>query len=457
MTSEHELKIRWEWEPAESVRTPEHRATWARIEIRVGSDFVTLVEDRGSGSSRRSIYCPLYPLAEWIAYNWWFLLADSRPSSFLGHDNVPSALASRPLPAALREHHSIRSSGDGFAWPDLLIIPDDKETRLVWGSSSAQSSRLPVRFLTRGDLRLRSDQVQKELELLVTETLTRLAEQGVTGTVLEKEWAAIQQTDAEEAEYCLAAARLGLDPYSDAESYEQGIIQVAQTLSGEVLEDFLNAVNPDHIGKALSWVTAVHSAIENDRVLQKSYDPSESATTDLGVIQELRNLTRRRIASTIDHPWVTGYEQARLIRQQMEPDVTRRFTADRYVSTLVRKSPDTSLQALGAPTSAARPVVVFGQSRPAASTRFTLSRALWHYIWDDSPVFVVTSAHTHRQRVERAFAAELLAPAEGIAQLLESPPEAASQEEVEQIAQRFGVSSIVIERQLQNQLIAQAA
>ncbi|WP_300609666.1 ImmA/IrrE family metallo-endopeptidase [Trebonia sp.] len=363
-----------------------------------------------------------------------------------------SASAPRPLPAALWEHHSVRSSGDGFAWPDLLIIPDDEETRLVWGNDSVQSSRFPVRFLTRGDLRLRSDQVQKELELLVTETLTRLAEQGVTGTVLEKEWAAIQQTDAEEAEYCLAAARLGLDPYSDAESFEQDIIQAAQTLSGQVLEDFLNAVSPDHIGKALSWVSSVRSAIERDQILQRS-----SITADFGVIRELRNLAHRRNASVMDHPWVVGYEQARLIRQQLEPDTTRRFATDRYVSTLVRKSPDFSLQALGAPTSDPRPVVAIGQSRPAASNRFTLSRALWHYIWDDSPVFVVTSAHTHRQRVERAFAAELLAPADGIAQLLESPPEAASQEEVEQIAQRYGVSSIVIEHQLQNQLIARAA
>jgi hypothetical protein len=56
MTTVPELKIRWEWEAAPSVRAPEHRATWARIEISVGSDYVTLVEDRASGGSRRSIY-----------------------------------------------------------------------------------------------------------------------------------------------------------------------------------------------------------------------------------------------------------------------------------------------------------------------------------------------------------------------------------------------------------------
>ncbi len=154
MTAEQELKITWEWEPAESVRTPEHRATWARIEVRIGSDLVTLVEDRGSGSSRRSIYCPLYPLAEWVAYNWWFLQAGTRPSNFLAQDGVLAASAWRPLPATLREHHSIRASGDGFAWPDLLIVPDDSETRLVWGDDSVHSSRWPIRFLTRGDHRV---------------------------------------------------------------------------------------------------------------------------------------------------------------------------------------------------------------------------------------------------------------------------------------------------------------
>ena len=55
--SDAELRIRWEWEPGQMVRAPEHAATWARIEISVGPDCLTLVEDRDSGSSRRSILC----------------------------------------------------------------------------------------------------------------------------------------------------------------------------------------------------------------------------------------------------------------------------------------------------------------------------------------------------------------------------------------------------------------
>ena len=452
MTANQELKIRWEWEGAAQVRAPEHRATWARVEIQAWPHFVTLAEDRESGSSRRSIYCPLYPLAEWIAYNWWFLQADTRPSSFLSQDLGVIAQASPVLPPALQEHHSIRASGDGFAWPNLVIVPDGSETRLVWGSDRDRSSNWPIRFLTHGDCWVPSELVQHEFELLITETLTRLSEQGVTGTVLEQE-GAIQQTGQDEAQYCRAAARLGLDPYSDAEPYEQDIMQVAEVLSGELLTDFLNAVSPQHLGRASSWVSAGRSLTEKRPTAREAHELQAGDAAGAEVVREL-HAQRHGLVSAEGAPWEVGYQQARIIRKQIAPDMTARLAIDQYIPSRTRQAPDVSLQALGTGAEQRQPLVIIGQRRPVASNRFTLSRALWHYIWDDSPLFIVTTAHTYRQRTERAFAAELLAPANGIAALLESPPEAASQEELEQIAQRFGVSSILIEHQVRNHLIA---
>ena len=297
----------------------------------------------------------------------------------------------------------MRASGDGFAWPDLLIVPDGGETRLVWGSDGGHSSNWPVRFLTRGDLRLKSDQVQQELELLITETLTRLSEQGVSGTVLEGEWAAIQNTDPEEAEYCEAAARLGLDPYSDAEPYEQDIVSAAETLSGPLQEDFLNAVSPDHIRRALAWMSSVPLAGEEHWAGLRPVASQETATLDADVIQDLRHLARRSFTDSSTPPWSVGYQQAQAVRRRLVPDSTVRFDVDRNVVARTRKAPDLSLQALGAGANDPRTTVIIGQARPAASTRFTLTRALWHRIWDDSPIFVVTSAHTHRQQIERAL------------------------------------------------------
>jgi Zn-dependent peptidase ImmA (M78 family) len=92
-----------------------------------------------------------------------------------------------------------------------------------------------------------------------------------------------------------------------------------------------------------------------------------------------------------------------------------------------------------------------GRGRPQ---RFTLSRAFWHYLWESDPVFLVTTAYTERQKVERAFAAELLAPADGIRKLLGTDPRDAVPEDLDGIAEHFGVSSMVIEHQVENQLLA---
>ena len=151
MTTVPELEIRWEWEASPSVRAPEHRATWARIEISVGSDYVTLVEDRESGSSRRSIYCPLYPIAEWAAYNWWFLRADARPARSLGL-HTPGSYDTRQF-----RRHCLRASGNGFLWPNLMVIPEGEHTHLIWHEDQRPSSGPPyqVSYERRGLRRTR--------------------------------------------------------------------------------------------------------------------------------------------------------------------------------------------------------------------------------------------------------------------------------------------------------------
>lgn len=54
----------------QGVRAPELRSTWARLKAWLDDTCITLAEDVSTGSVRRSISVPLYPLAEWIAFNW---------------------------------------------------------------------------------------------------------------------------------------------------------------------------------------------------------------------------------------------------------------------------------------------------------------------------------------------------------------------------------------------------
>ncbi|GII75216.1 hypothetical protein Sru01_01980 [Sphaerisporangium rufum] len=433
MTTTPELRIRWEWEAPPPVRLPEHRVTWARIEIAVGGDHITLVEDIPSGSSRRSVYCPLYPIAEWLAYNWWFLRADARPARTLG---VRSGIWHDPQ---MLRRHCVRASGDGFLWPELLIIPEGGQTHLLWREDRHVPATRPIRFLSRGEAFVDGPSITEELGHLISAVLTRLAEKGISDTPLEKEWAAIQQAEPEEVEFCLAAARLGLDPYAEAGPYEDLIIAAAGEMPPAMFGDFLDAVDPVRMAEALEWIQRARTEIGTARNAPAALDLRPA----MGVPRP----------SPGHRPWEKGWAQARMVRRAAGVPDEDVFPLDAYVAAVERPAVDRGLQAVGGAAEERGPSVVVASGRAAGSRRFTLSRALWHHVWEPEPLFLVTTAATDRQQVERAFAAELLAPAAGIREIAGTPVETMTQEDLGTLAEHFQVSEKVIEHQVENQLL----
>ena len=59
---------------AKDVQGPELASTWASLLIRVADSVITRVVDRRAQTVRDHVYVPLYPLAESLVTNWWFLL-----------------------------------------------------------------------------------------------------------------------------------------------------------------------------------------------------------------------------------------------------------------------------------------------------------------------------------------------------------------------------------------------
>ena len=70
----------------------------------------------------------------------------------------------------------------------------------------------------------------------------------------------------------------------------------------------------------------------------------------------------------------------------------------------------------------------------------------------DATYVLSTYGQSPSQKVSRAFAAELLAPARGIQQLLGFVPDPDFAPAIEYCANHFEVSTMVIEHQIQNQL-----
>lgn len=442
MAPSNDFRIEWEWESAPYVKTPEHRATWARVEMTVGQDHVTLVEDKDSLSSRRSIYCPLYPLAEWISFNWWLLQANSRPAIPLellrtGSDDW------RAIEKLGARRHCMRSAGDGFLWPNLIIVPEGSETLLRWSTDGIQPPGRGIRYLGQGNKLVDSVLVTRVLAGVVESVIARLNDQGIDDAPLLEEWDAIQQADEEEVQFCLAAARLGLDPYSEAAAYENALVRSGRELQGKLLEDFLNVVNPQRLDSALDWVASARDVVAGSTGRQELLLTTRAALRDE--------------FSTGDRlPWRRGWRQARRVREECGLDPGARIDPGRYVTSVSRPLVDGRLQAVGGTGSnLVAAAVVLGGSPKENARRFTLSRALWHFLAEDDPIFLVTASYNDRQKIERAFAAELLAPARGIEERLGS--DSLAEEDLEEIADHFGVSVKVVEHQIQNQLLGDAA
>ncbi|MGN9812558.1 ImmA/IrrE family metallo-endopeptidase [Micromonospora sp. BQ11] len=300
-----------------------------------------------------------------------------------------------------------------------------------------------IRFLTSGEVVIESSLLQQRLTDFVEVVVSRLAETEIQDTQLQVEWAAIQSTEPQEAAFCLTSARLGLDPYSEAEKYEADILRAADQLDDQLLDDFMDVVQPDKISVALEWVAAAQEDIR--RLTAPAADQVEALRSELSPSPDWSHL----------RPWERGWAQARRVRGTLGIDAADPFELQGILRASARAVPPRGLQALGGKDPDTPALVIVGNHQPEAARRFTIARALWHLLWQSESRFLVTTAYTDLQKVERAFAAELLAPAEGIAGQLsvESIHLGAEEREIEELARKYQVSPMIVQHQLDNQIL----
>jgi Zn-dependent peptidase ImmA (M78 family) len=93
------------------------------------------------------------------------------------------------------------------------------------------------------------------------------------------------------------------------------------------------------------------------------------------------------------------------------------------------------------------------QRRHEAGTVFTLCRALFEYlIANDASVAIVTQTYSERQKRNRAFAAEFIAPAQRLRESINT--KIVTEEDIQDLALSFGTSDFVIRHQIQNHRLA---
>lgn len=278
--------------------------------------------------------------------------------------------------------------------------------------------------------------VKDALSSLVEAVVTRLRESRLDRAPLIEEWDAIRRIDDEEAEFCVATARLGLDPLSLSDEQADVVIDVSNELAGRLLEDFLESASSDSIASDLAWVRSSR-----------------------GIAQDSQLTTERLPELKPDDPplqqsWRLGQQNAVQFRSALKVDSDERIDLAPYVAHLEADHQPRSIDALGAINTRSGHMLASGHHKTDQARRFTEARAVWRFARGETE-FLVSAARTALQRAERAFAAELLAPASGIRGFIEPTAEnegLVGIDDVRAISDHFGVNEWVVEYQIENQL-----
>lgn len=410
------LVIECDWESAPGVRAAELRATWGRLRISVGDEIVTLVKELESpGQIRDSIDVAAYPLAEWIALNWWQLEAVSHHPSDKGVRLV--------------------GAGDGFPWPNLTLRSDRQQ---MWVEATPRhDSCLRVQLLGSARAVLSIDDVRHTLGRFVDATVRRLEGASITGTLLQDEWAAIQGIDDDERRFAVVAASWGFDPYNIDDEDARALISASTALQDDaLLADLARGVPFSALTLAEAWV--------RDALTRKPSLPQQR-TRSMPTLEPLLNVTGGA-------PWREGYARARALRRKLGLSAVEPVDLRELVGmSNALDSPPGNIEALASVEGDSTVAIVGPGVEPTAPRgRFLGARAIARRITDPrARSSLLTRGTRYTDRLERAFAAEFLAPAAGMNELLGGNFDEDSQAEVARV---FGVDELVVVHQIENQL-----
>ena len=432
----HKLAFEFQWSEAPGVNGLELSETWADLTIRAGDTVLTRVFDARTEKVRESIQVPIYPLAEWLASNWWFLNGE----------------CANPIKEAdwdFYRRHSLGANREGYAFPDLQVIPAGSKTRITWTNAPHQWTK--VRFLESGEIWIDGDEFREASATLIEDVLFRLEERDVGETFLSDEWDAIRDADPEEARFCETAAGLGWDPYSIDENQTELIVKLDSQL-GAMLAEAIPALDSQEADQGCAAINEALSEAKNNCLFLQRIIDHRLGTSDAAPINR--------------PPWDAGYAMARQLRDELEivddplPSIKELAEALGGDPNRLRKIVEPNQALAGVPLIDA--VVTVGEDRTPAfgfrklneqSRRFNFCRALFEVLTSWGSDSLVTRARSERQQRNRAFAAEFLAPSDGLRKRIST--RIVDSDDMSELASEFGVSSHVVEHQIKNHRIAE--
>ncbi len=411
------LKINFEWLARDQGDSIE-RATFAALEILIGANNATEVEDLTAKTIRGSIRVSAHQLAIWFAMNWWRL---------------------RWQPAAIdhswKMSHKIGAAGGGYAWPDLTFISDGIT---IW-AHCRQTTAInadPVRFLSSFDAPVSAEDFERGMDLFMDAVIEREASLATEWRLLPEMWAEIieERRTPEMAEWRKLEAMLGFDPDEGSAEMIERLLREKTWAGSDAIEEVAAAAGSE--------------AIDLIADLQ-----GEAKSKALAVTIPDYGWLRSELQSKIDSsqlPWQQAEKAAGIARGKWRlppgpvsnPVLADLFDFSASAIPEVMEGHSAALSAGFRENGDGRFRVCFSKRYPTG-VRFALSRIVADHLYADRSdrLLPATAARTARQKFQRAFAQEFLCPFEDLNAFLDG--RMPTDELIEEAAAHFDVSPLL--------------
>lgn len=408
--------------------SPEERAAFGAIEIRVDGKCLTEGLNEITTAVERAPFVSGFHLAQWLAWNWWRLRWEPRPD----FPDIDWEMA-----------HKITSVGEGYDWPHITIWSDGKQTHLSCRLNS-NNPDASYRYIVHHDASIPSEGFEEGSREFIGSVCERMSRQDVPESNLHILWNELREEwgDPELSRHRKLEALLGMESQEADPDTIKFLIAEGSKLGEEAIEELavarIVAGRPEIAQKLeeLAQSQGFEVSPSDGLRLSQSIDPESGSNVEAWEVGESLAQAARRDASLGNSPISDG-ELCDLAA--VESEVLQKNSGGR-----------TKLhRAMGFILGGDTPKIVL---RPGNKNgrRFQLARLLGDQLADQAKERLrpSTDTHTYRQKVQRAFAAELLSPFEEVEQMLGNSY--SNKEKQERVAEHFQVSPWTIENQLAN-------
>ena len=414
------------------VGSAEERASFGRLSVVVNGRTMTEGVALESNELQPGPYVSGYHLAEWFVRNWW------RQAYEPSRTNDPDDTTMEWDFA-----HWMSTIGEGYVWPNIQLASDG--FRVVVGSFPSEDPYAKAfRYIGVGRSEVIAlECLQNAARKLVEAVLDMLEQRHTRKTELHCQWSNLQQ-DMSKPDVLVKRrieAMLGLDP---------------------------DEADPTEIRKPLADV----KSLGEDAVAELAADASATGSQVFGAPDvkrvakrvgfdgHVQDVVRPSYNSPIPRwgtceAWRVGVASAHAVRRSArlngQPVDNRTLASMAGTSESVINESDRTSEAISfAMDDESGSSRIVMRSKWVTGRRFDLARLIADRLFDNDisdPLLPATQSYTYRQKAQRSFAAELLAPIDAVDDFLGGDR---SEDRYDEAAEHFKVSPVAIVSLLAN-------